>query len=63
MKGYIEHDGKTCLLGEHSNRVRTVDMCPIFLELRRQRLRAAMRWRRFADRTGLGAPQQNQVRG
>ena len=54
MKGYIEHDGKLCLLGEHSNRVRTTEMCPIFLELRRTRLKNAMRFRRFQEKTGLG---------
>jgi hypothetical protein len=46
MKGYIEHDGRTCLLGEHSNRGTTRDMCPIFLALRRTRLKETMQRRR-----------------
>ena len=54
MKGYVEHDGATCLLGEHSNRGSTKDMCPIFLELRRTRLKNAMRFRRFQQKTGIG---------
>jgi hypothetical protein len=55
MRGFIEHDGKACLLGEHSNRTTTSEMCPVFLELRRTRLRNLMRERRFLARTGLGA--------
>jgi hypothetical protein len=49
VRGYIEHDSVNCLLGEHSNRGRVRDMCPVFLELRRLRIRATMREaRRYA---------------
>lgn len=50
MKGYIEHDGRNCLLGEHSNRVTVKEMCPIFVELRRSRLRDTMRRSRLRAR-------------
>ena len=53
MRGYIEHDGANCLLGEHSNRVTTREMCPIFLELRRTRLKYAMRDNRLAKTLGM----------
>ena len=53
MRGFVEHDGKTCNLGEHSNRGRVTYMCPVFLELRRTRIKNQMRFRRFADKTGL----------
>ena len=54
MKGYVEHDGKTCEWGSHSNRTATEWMCPVFLELRRTRLRNHMREARFLKKTGLG---------
>lgn len=54
MRGFIEHDGATCLLGEHSNRGPVREMCPIFLELRRTRLKNRMRELRFEKKTGLG---------
>ena len=54
MKGYIEHDGANCWHGAHSNRVAVTDMCPIFLELRRTRLKNRMRELRFERKTGLG---------
>lgn len=53
MRGYIEHDGRACVLGYHSNRRTTRDMCPVFLELRRTRLKETMAQRRaevFWDR-------------
>ncbi len=53
MKGYVEHDGKDCWLGTHSNRSSVTEMCPVFLELRRTRLRNTMRERRFLKKTGL----------
>ena len=53
MKGFIEHDGANCWLGDHSNRGPVNQMCPIFLELRRTRLRNTMRNRRFEKRIGL----------
>lgn len=53
VKGYVEHDGTACLLGTHSNRTATEEMCPVFLELRRTRLRNLMRERRFLKKTGL----------
>jgi hypothetical protein len=52
VKGYVEHDGEHCLLGEHSNRGVTRDMCPIFLALRRTRIRQSMRSMRNARRLG-----------
>jgi ATP-dependent Clp endopeptidase proteolytic subunit ClpP len=55
VKGFIEHDGRTCLLGEHSNRGPVSGMCPIFAELRRTRIRNSMRWMRVARKTGLRA--------
>jgi len=49
MRGFIEHDGRECELGTHSNRFTTKEMCPIFLELRRTRLKETMRARRFDE--------------
>jgi len=49
MRGFIEHDGRECELGIHSNRFTTKEMCPIFLALRRQRLKETMRERRFEE--------------
>jgi hypothetical protein len=47
MRGYIEHDSRACTLGTHSNRGDVLLMCPVYLELRRARLRAAMAERRW----------------
>ena len=54
MRGFVEHNGKDCLLGEHSNRGDVRFMCPIFLELRRTRIRNRMRELRFEKKTGIG---------
>jgi hypothetical protein len=52
MRGvfYIQHDSRRCELGGHSNRDRVGSMCPVYLELRRSRIRAQMRWARFNER-------------
>jgi hypothetical protein len=49
MKGFIEHNSYWCLLGEHSNRGLVRDMCPVYLELRRSRLKQHMRNTRYAE--------------
>ena len=49
MRGYIEHDSRACherTLYTHSNRGPVEYMCPVYLELRRARLRDIMAERR-----------------
>ena len=49
MKGFIEHDVSKCHIGGHSNRGLVKDMCPVYLELRRTRLKHIMRERRAEE--------------
>jgi len=49
MKGYIEHNSRSCKLGGHTNRGPVDKMCPVYLELRRVRLRDSMRRLRWVD--------------
>jgi len=51
MKGYVEHDSRACTLGGHTNRGPVADMCPVYLELRRQRLKTLMRKVRYETAT------------
>jgi len=58
VRGYIEHDSRNCYMGEHSNRGSVEYMCPVYLALRRTRLKHIMRARRFdefMERTRHGA--------
>lgn len=52
MKGYVEHDSRRCTLGAHTNRGAVAAMCPVYLELRRQRLKLRMRADRYLDKYG-----------
>lgn len=52
MRGYIEHDSRACTLGIHSNRGPVSTMCPVYLELRRNRLKRTMRMLRYAKSLG-----------
>jgi hypothetical protein len=54
VRGFVEHDGSTCFMGTHSNRSSVTEMCPVFLALRRTRLKNRMRELRFERKTGLG---------
>lgn len=53
MKGYIEHDSRACKLGGHTNRGPVDKMCPVYLELRRRRLREHMQDVRFLAGEGV----------
>lgn len=59
MRGFIEHNGADCLLGEHSNRGTITDMCPVFLELRRERIRRSMRDLRYAKLVAADAAERD----
>jgi hypothetical protein len=52
MRGFIEHDSRECRLGGHSNRGPVETMCPVYLELRRLRLRNIMRSNRYLEAHG-----------
>jgi hypothetical protein len=54
VKGFIRHDSRRCNLGTHSNRGPTDYMCPVYLELRRSRLRAQMKMTRYIERMRHG---------